>query len=155
MLRGKYFPCLGDHCESLLFDGNVFELLTSHSWLCEPDKGLVDLKLTLSFNDMDTVHFASLAILVHLESDSKRQTVRALESELVESYMRTFFAVPEYQAYMRTGYYSEPCLVEAAAKALLGRAAFQILCHNAKAIQSGFTARGEHGELASLYHCSA
>jgi len=141
MARGKYFPCLGDHCESPLFDDDLFELLTSYSWHSEPDKELADLKLRTNYTIyMDTVHFA---ILVHLEFDSKRETARAFESKLVESDMRIVFAIPVHREYMRSGYPSEPCLVEAAAKVLKQNdTPLQILCPKslAEAIQSGFTA---------------
>jgi len=63
--------------------------------------------------------------------------------------MRVAFAVPEHREYMRTGYPSEPFLVEAAAKVLRSHTTpFAMLAPRllADAVQSGFTARGERGE---------
>ena len=66
--------------------------------------------------------------------------------------MRVAFAVPEHREYMRTGYPSEPCLVEAAAKVLRSvTTPFAMLAPRllADAVQAGFTARGERGEVVT------
>jgi hypothetical protein len=66
--------------------------------------------------------------------------------------MRVIFAIPDHREYMRTGYPSEPCLVEAAAKVLRQSGTpFRILCPKtlANGIQSGSIVRSENGEVAT------
>jgi len=119
--------------------------------LCERNDEIAEQKLLVGGIN-DKLLLACLAILVHLEFDSKRETAHVLESTLVESYMRVAFAVPEHREYMRTGYPSEPFLVEAAAKVLRSATTpFATLAPRllADAVQAGFTARGERGEVVT------
>ncbi len=138
----------------LYFYDTLFELLTSRG----SNKELADLKLRVNnINDTDTVHFASRAILVHLKFDSKRETARAFKSKLVGPYMRITFAVPEHREYMRTGYPSESCLVEAAPKALRSYVTpFEITSCESLSIWI-HCARGAKRtrNTASVYYCSA
>jgi hypothetical protein len=100
----------------------------------------------------ELAQFACLAIRIGLDFDASREVGRKTEIELVESYMRIVFAVPEHREYMRTGTPSEPILAEAAARLLnkestpLNELAPNIL---KVAFQRGFLARGERGEMVA------
>ena len=102
------------------------------------------------FSEDTLAQFACLAIRIGLDFDASREVGRKTEIELVESYMRIVFAVPEHREYMRTGTPSEPILAEAAAQLLnsdstsLNERAPKVL---AVAFQQGFLARGERGEM--------
>ena len=94
---------------------------------------------------------ACLAIRIGLDFDASREIGRQTEVELVESYMRIVFAIPEHREYMRAGTPSEPILAEAAAQLLNSspREPLDKLAPNAlnEAFQNGFLARGERGEM--------
>ncbi|KAN0081435.1 hypothetical protein V8E55_009059 [Tylopilus felleus] len=87
-----------------------------------------------------------------LDFDASREIGRTTEIQLVESYMRIIFAVPNHREYMRTGTPSEPILAEAAALLLNARTnRMQELAPTILnvAFERGFLARGERGELPS------
>ena len=114
---------------------------------------LAKAKLTLKqhFPEDELAQFACLAIRIGLDFDASREVARKTEIELVESYMRIVFTVPDHHEYMRTGTPSEPILAEAAAQ-LLNRESILPLDQLApkvidKGFQRGILARGERGEM--------
>lgn len=85
--------------------------------------GLARLKLLRS-NDINK-HLLSLTprqqaavidVRVMLDYEPDRQLARDLQSQLVGSHMRIAYSVPRERACLRSGYSSEPILVEAAAQ---------------------------------------
>ena len=95
-----------------------------------------------------------LAFRIGLDFDASREFGRTTEIQLVESYMRIVFAVPNHCEYMRTGTPSEPISAEAAARPLNSRTNSLPLDQLAPtvlnvAFQQGFLAHGERGELVA------
>ena len=103
------------------------------------------------FND-ELAQLACLAFRIGLDFDASREIGRTTEIQLVESYMRIIFAVPNHREYMRAGTPSEPILAEAAALLLNARTnRMQELAPTILnvAFERGFLARGERGELVA------
>ena len=105
------------------------------------------------FYQDELAQLACLAIRIGLNFDTSREVGRKTEIELVRSYMRIVFAVPEHREYMRTGTPSEPILAEAAAQLLnwesdpsLEKLAPTVLN---TAFRKGFLAQGERGEMVA------
>lgn len=61
---------------------------------------------------------AVLDVRIMLSYEASREDARRRVMELIESHMRTVFSVPRGREYFRSGYPSEPILVEAAAQQL-------------------------------------
>ena len=115
---------------------------------------MAKLNPTQNFCRDKLAQLACLAFRIGLDFDASREIGRTTEVQLVESYMRIVFAVPNHREYMRTGTPSEPILAEAAARLLNSRANSVPLEELAPtvlkvAFQDGFLARGEMGELVA------
>ena len=106
-----------------------------------------------AFSQDHHAQLACLAIRIGLDFDASREVGRKMEIELVESYMRIVFAVPEHREYMRTGTPSEPILAEAAAQLLNWESSppLEQLAPMAlnNAFQRGILARGDRGEMVA------
>ncbi|EUC63861.1 hypothetical protein RSOL_431860 [Rhizoctonia solani AG-3 Rhs1AP] len=98
----------------------------------------------------DASGLAAIGVRVSITFDSRNQSSRMMETQLVESHMRVVYAIPEHRKYMRTGSPSEPILAEAAGRYLsqlpgkIMEAGPKIL---AESCREGVVARGERGEL--------
>jgi hypothetical protein len=95
---------------------------------------------------------AALDCRVLIRFDPMHANSRSAQANLVKTFMRTVFNIPESRDFMWSGYPSEPILAEAAAR-LLNVSTGQIM-HTApeileRALNSGFLARGERGELVA------
>ncbi|KAF8646691.1 hypothetical protein AX16_007104, partial [Volvariella volvacea WC 439] len=81
--------------------------------------GLAQLKLTAhSVENMDAAQLACVSLRVMLSFDTTWAATRAIESKLVEYYMRAVVAIPQDGEWMQTTTPSEPILAEAAARNL-------------------------------------
>jgi hypothetical protein len=95
---------------------------------------------------------AALDCRVLIRFDPMHANSRSAQADLVKTFMRTVFNIPESRDFMWSGYPSSPILAEAAAR-LLADSTGQIM-HTApeileRALNSGFLARGERGELVA------
>ena len=113
------------------------------------DLAKTKLNPTGNFVEDNVAQLASLAIRIGLDFDVSRQTSRQAEEELVTSYMRVVYKVPEHRDFMYTGTPSEPILAEGSAQLLnhfltFERDAPKVLN---RAFEQGFLARGERGEM--------
>ena len=116
---------------------------------------MAKLNPTQEFPGDELAQFACLAIRIGLDFEASREISRTKQVQLVESYMRIVFAVPDHREYMRTGTPSEPILAEAAARLLnfkvpplipLKELAPTVLN---EAFQQDFIARGDRDELVA------
>lgn len=109
------------------------------------------MKLCRGETESEMARMAALGIRVILEYDTARESSRAFEDKLVESYLRIVFAVPSHREFMRTGSPSEPLLVEAAGWFLDPGLTDQLLVDAprmlSKAFEKGLLAKGERGEM--------
>jgi hypothetical protein len=110
--------------------------------------------MKLGSNDFAQNFYAKLAALdcrVLIRFDPIRANSRTTQAELVKTYMRNVFNIPENREFMWSGYSSEPILAEAAARLLndsqgIIQRAPDIL---ESALNCGLLARGERGELVA------
>jgi hypothetical protein len=112
---------------------------------------LAKLKLNVKPAQSDSMDrpLAWLAIRLRIEFDTSRSAGRALQSRLVESYMRVAFAVPWHREFMHTGTPSEPVLAEAAARLMNSKLSENQFSLLSRAIGRHLLARGERGELTA------
>ena len=94
---------------------------------------------------------AALDCRVLIRYDPIHVNSRMTQAELVKTYMRNVFNIPENREFMWSGYSSEPILAEAAAHLLndspgIVQRAADIL---EAALKGGLLARGERGELVA------
>jgi hypothetical protein len=104
------------------------------------------------FENSQDAQLAALDCRVLIRFDPIHPNAREMQAELVRTYMRTIFNIPTSRDWMWSGYPSEPVLAEAAARLLnrtntgIASLAPQIL---EWALNKGFVARGERGELVA------
>jgi hypothetical protein len=116
---------------------------------------LARIKLTCdrdTDNSAELDYSASLAALsqrLQLQIEPSTSAVRKLEQQLVASYLRTVFVVPNHREFMRTGTPSEPILAEAAASFMQRKTPRVDALKTLQAFfnENGLAAKGDRGEL--------
>lgn len=91
---------------------------------------------------------AVLGSRIHIDFDYRRDRAKEIEEELVRSFLRLVYSVPQHREYLRSGYSSEPILAEAAAISMyeLNISPIDTLCY---LLQNGLISKGERGEMVA------